>query len=346
MLEYNTDIVAGQVVSYTTQDGEVITLEDPRWDWRSHKMGTLRLSDLYIKAGMLDYASRARTCATWLQYAVSADGNKRLSAVNFCQLRLCPMCSARRARRSAYKLSRVLDMVEHEHSGVRYLFLTLTVRNVSGPELGSTLSSITAAWDRLIRQRPVRRAVKGWFRALEITRRRKQYHPHLHIILAVDESYFSGGDYIPHSEWVARWRQSLRVDYDPSVRIQVARDKDGRASGQAAALEAAKYAVKDSDYIDPRLSDTQAAEIVRVYTYALRRRRLTAFGGWLKDAARALDADNLDDGDLVHVEDDTIREDLAEMIETYHWHFGAGDYILAGRELSPLRVVRRPAITQ
>lgn len=132
----------------------------------------------------------------------------------------------------------------------------------------------------------------------------------------------------------------MRVDYRPSVRIQATKAKGEAAAGRAAALEASKYAVKDEEYIDPKLPEQLAVEILTDYTHALHRRRLTAFGGWMKEAARRLDAENLDDGDLVHVDEDSIREDVAEMIETYNWHFGVGDYILARREFNPLRVKR------
>lgn len=313
-------------------------------------MKTVRLAELYEKAGYPEYSERARTCATWLQYKVDQEGGKQLSAVNFCQLRLCPMCIGRRARRAVYKLSKVLDLVQQTHD-VKFLFLTLTMKNVEGTELGEALSQLTVAWDRLLDQKAVERSVRGWFRSLEITRSGNSFHPHLHVILAVDSDYFSresrkSGKYLNHAELIDRWQKALRVDYKPSVRIQATKGRSGEgtvraAAGYQATLEAAKYAVKDEDYIDPKLSDERAVSILRDYTIALRRRRLTAFGGWLKDAARMLDADDLDNGDLVHADEEAIREDLVELIETYHWNFGAGDYILARRDARPLEIKRK-----
>lgn len=207
------------------------------------------------------------------------------------------------------------------------------------------MTHLIQAWDRLRKQRAIERALCGWFRAIEITRNESSYHPHIHAIVAVTPEYFkrSNGLYLTHEQWVKRWRQALRVDYDPSVRIAKTRAKDdgsGKDAELAAADEAAKYAVKSDEYIDPSLTMEEAVEIVTVYTRALHRRRLTAYGGWLKDAARALGAEDLEDGDLVHVEPDRLREDVAELIEEYHWSFGAGDYILADRRVNPLRVVR------
>lgn len=345
-MDYITYLKQGQVVKLPAAE----VLEDGRFSWRDKKVKTVRLAELYEKAGYQEYSERARTCATWLQYGVGADGSKQLSAANFCQLRMCPMCTARRARKAAWKLSQVLNKVEAEH-GAKFLFLTLTMKNVHGDQLGDALEQLTKGWIRFTEQRQVERSIKGWFRAIEITRSGRQYHPHLHAILAVEPDYFSresrkSGKYLNQSELIERWQKALRVDYRPSVRIQTTRAKAGEgqalaAGGGKAALEAGKYAVKDEDYIDPKLSDKLAVEVLRDYTNALHRRRLTAFGGWMKEAAKALDADNVEeDQDLVHADDDSIREDLAEMIETYNWHFGAGDYILARREANPLKIKR------
>lgn len=334
-------------VAADPKTGEIVTLNDSRHDWRGKRMGSIRLAKLYDLAHYPPYAERARTCATWLQYQVTIDGSRYLSGANFCDLRLCPMCISRRAKRSAYRLSQVLDLVEQRH-GAMYLFLTLTLRNVTGDQLGDGISQLTDGWYRLMLHRQIQRSVKGWFRAIEITRNPKtgEYHPHIHAILAVEPAYFGrrGGLYISHAEWLRRWKLALRVDYDPSVRIQTVKAKGEVAGGRAAALEAAKYAVKDDDYIDKRIPDDVAAAIVRDYTEALHRRRLTAFGGWLKEAARALDADDLDTGDLVHVDDDGIRDDVAELIETYNWHFGAGDYVLTRRQVNPLFLKREGLI--
>ena len=72
-----------------------------------------------------------------------------------------------------------------------YLFLTLTVRICPGDKLGDTLGELTKAWHRLVMHRQVKRAIKGWYRALEVTRNtgggewHGTYHPHIHAVLAV-----------------------------------------------------------------------------------------------------------------------------------------------------------------
>lgn len=302
--------------------------------WRVKKMKTIRLARLYEKAGYERYAERTEGCATWLQFR-QLENRQELARANFCYLRLCPMCTARAAIVRAKLLSRVMDGVYAEHK-CQYIFLTLTVKNCEGDKLGEELSHLTRAWDRLMHHRPVMAAVKGWFRAIEITRGILGYHPHIHAILAVDEDYKPSNPlYLKHSDLVARWQKALKVDYRPSVRISKTTEDKG---GKGAVLEAAKYVTKDSEYINDKLSDEEAAQIVADYTKALYHRRLTAFGGWLKEMAVRLKADDLDHVDLEQGEENTIREDLAEVVVTYGWHFGAGDYVLAKTEVNPLRI--------
>lgn len=323
-------------------------------------MKAVALTEAFRASGFEKYAERVENCSTWLEFYVSGD-EKRLKSANFCKLRLCPICTARGAIVRAHLLSKVMDIVEVEHPGMQYIFVTLTMRNVTGDKLGDALSQLTTGWRRLTNQRPVQAALKGWFRAIEITRNTKKgewygtYHPHIHAIFAVEEDYFkkSSGKYLTHDDLVTRWQKVLGVDYKPTVNVKATYDKKNKKSekekagkvgedeaSRGAVLEAAKYATKDSDYLNDMISDAEAVQVVTDYTRALHHRRLTAFGGWLKDVAQRLQADDLDHVDLLRDDDNVIREDMAEMVEVYGWHFGAGDYVLAKRYVNPLRVKR------
>lgn len=297
-------------------------------------------------AGYPEYARRAASCATYLEFDVFEDGKEHLSGGNFCNLRLCPLCISRRSKKMAYKLSQVLNLVEAEHD-VRFIALVLTIRNVDGPELSEALTDLTRGWVKLIRHRSIQRAVRGWFRAIEITRgdnrwhrdRRtgkmvfrpdKGYHPHIHALLAVPPEYFGGtGLYLTKDELIEHWRVALGVSYDPSIDIEVTYAKGERPGGQAAAVEAAKYAVKSVNYIDETQPLERQVGIVRDYTAALHGRRLTAFGGILREAAKYLKAEDMEsDSDLVHIDEESIREDVATLHRVYRWSFGAGSYLL------------------
>lgn len=316
-----------------------------------------RLSLLYYLAGYRDEAEKAELCGTYLRFGKIGEDRGLLGA-NFCQLRLCPMCTARRAINRAKLLSRVMDGVEAEHK-CQFIFITLALQNVTGDKLGEAITQLNEGWRRLMNQKPVLRAFKGTFKAIEITRNTEEgsewygtYHAHIHAVVAVEDEYFAKNSplYFTPEALGARWRKAARVNYDPTCHMEATyegKDKKKRrkkrrkvtddTASQGAVLEAAKYATKDSDYISDSLSDEEAAQVVSDYTKALRHRRLTSFTGWLKEMAVRLQAEDLDNVDLM---DGKIREDLAEVIEEYGWHFGAGDYVLARRYVNPLRVKR------
>lgn len=322
-------------------------LKDPKFPWAMRKKKTLALADCYKAGGDGKRADRAVGCSTWLQYL--SDGTEReLHHFNACKQRLCPLCSARRAKILAGRLVKILAKVAEDHPGTQLIFLTLTVENCAGDELRKTLDLLTEAWHKLMRRRPVARAVKGTFRAIEITRNRAtgEYHPHIHAILVVEDGYFlrQNGLYLAHARWVDMWQQSLRVPYRPSVDIRstYTKGKRGRPSkaakaAQAAAVEAAKYATKDSDFLDPSLPMVEAAQVVATYTAALAYKRMIGMSGWIKDAAAALKLEMEDVRDLVHDDDGAgqLTPETAALLEEYGWHFGMEEHVLTSRRPNP-----------
>lgn len=306
------------------------------------------LSESYTRIGYDSKASRVASCGTELSfaYAISPDGvvseDGKLHSAYFCKDRLCPMCAWRRSYKIFGQVSRIM---EHIGDKYEYLFLTLTVPSVPAEELTETISRLVKAWSNLIRQKPFKTAVRGFFRALEVTRNNdpdsksyKLYHPHFHVVLAVPHSYWKKL-YITRDEWLEMWRKAYKDDSITQVDIRKAKSKDAyqKAGAQeainmlsSAVAEIAKYAVKDSDYIhesDPELTD----EIVQTLAGALARRRLTAYGGCFDDAFQKLKLDDAEDGDLVHINDETINPALALLIVKYGWTAGAykmtGSYI-------------------
>ena len=308
-------------------------LRDEKYPWIDRKKKTLRLADIYRDAGYDAYADRARYCACRLTYNAMLDGRRTLRNGMFCQLRLCPMCNARRAKKAAIQLSKALSWVEQQHPGVQFLFLTLTIKNCTGDKLSEALDRLLTGWSKLRRHRKVARAIKGWYRAVEITRHGDMYHPHIHAILVVEDAYFKLKNklYLTQPEWEQRWKMALGVQYKPRVDIRATYGRGRGCRQMAATTEAAKYSTKDSDYIGDSIPMTEAVEVVKTYTAALYKRRMIAYGGWLQDAARALSLD-IEAEDLVHLDDTAIRDDVAELVEVYGWHFGFGDYQLLLRQ--------------
>ena len=299
-------------------------LQDGRKPWKQKKMKSVELSNSFRRLGQIKKANRILDCGSQLTFAVNCDtGEKHLHDANFCRERLCPMCSWRRSLKIFWAVSRVMDDIQQKRPELVPLFLTLTVRNCPSDGLSQMLDKIFSGWVRMSHNDRFKRLIFGWFRALEVTYNPEDdtYHPHIHAIILVDKAYFKGEDYMQTQDWVKLWRRSLRLDYDPICDVRKVKGKKRKA-----VAEVAKYAVKDTDYMhkgNPDLTD----RIVEVLSAALKGRRLYAFGGVMKDAAKALDVLQADEGDLTHIEEDTVRADVGTLLVTYRWKFGFGLYV-------------------
>ena len=92
-----------------------------------------------------------------------------------------------------------------------------------------------------------------------------------------------------------------------------------------ALAEVAKYTFKDREIF--RKDEALMDKLVGVLAVALKNRRLYAFGGVMKKAAKEIGMEQPGEGDLVHIEEDEIRTDVATMIEVYRWNFGVANYV-------------------
>jgi plasmid rolling circle replication initiator protein Rep len=292
--------------------------------WREKKQNSLKVSDSYMRLGQDKKAKNIRWCSSSLSFEVGETGSKTLCAANFCKERLCPMCQWRKSLKVFWQVSRVMDVAQVENRNHVPLFLTLTVKNCYADGLKDTVSMILNGWYQFTKHSKTKNIVQGWFRALEITYNqvKDEYHPHLHVILMVDKSYFVGKYYMQTAEWVQLWRTAAKLEYDPVCDIR--KVKQGKEKHKAVA-EVAKYVTKDKDYILEDLD--QMDEVVDALSSAMYQRQLFAFGGTLKKIARRLNVDEVEDGDLVHIDEDKIRTDVAKVIETYDWNFGAANFV-------------------
>ena len=106
---------------------------------------------------------------------------------------------------------------------MRYIMLTLTVRNCSISELRSTVNQMSKAWDRLTKRKSY--PALGYVRSLEVTRGKDgSAHPHFHILLAVPPSYFSR-NYLSKDKWAALWQDVMRLDYKPVCDVRIVKPK-------------------------------------------------------------------------------------------------------------------------
>lgn len=270
--------------------------------------------------GFANRAAACRSCGNYLKFGILRSGDYKLIDANFCRQRLCPQCSYRRSLRAYAHISKCLDWVSCNDPGLRYAFLTLTVRNVHGSELSGALSAMAVAYNRFLSNDAVKSRIAGAIRTTEVTvnKEDRSYHPHYHLILALSRDYFNDSKYWTTDRWSHCWQVSGGFSYSPVVHIQaiLAQDK--------AVKETAKYSVKPGDLLD---GDSDSIDERVLYLQrGLYRKRLLSYSGVFGRARRALRiAEEADDS----LTDDILREDVFEAFVTYNWAIDVGNYRIA-----------------
>jgi plasmid rolling circle replication initiator protein Rep len=254
-----------------------LSSKDKPWD--NHHKNTDKIADIYSKAEYLNYAERMNGCSGLLLFgSTPADEfgvqKIKLRSASFCRVRHCPVCFWRRSLTWKARFGKVLPTIEKDYPKIRWLHLTLAIRNCGISDLRETIQLMNAAWKRLSLTKKF--PAIGYFKALEVTRGEDgSAHPHFHILLMVESKYFAGAYYINQKEWVAMWRKALRVDYDPTAHVQAVKVLGENGNILDAVKEVAKYTVKPSDLI---VEDEWLIEL----TKQLHKTRSISLGGVLK----------------------------------------------------------------
>lgn len=257
-----------------------ISPQDKPWD--KHRAFSDRVEGLYAGSEFHSYSERIHFCSELLQFGIVPDtGSKsklKLRAAHFCRLRHCPVCQWRRSLRWKAKAYEVLPKIVSAYPKYRWLFLTLTQKNVPITELRATLTHMNESFKRMKKLKAF--PAIGWLRSTEVTRGRDgNAHPHFHCLLLVPSSYFSGQGYIRQSEWVAMWRKSMRLDYDPILDVQAV--KQG-SKPMELVPELLKYCTKESDLVADR-------EWFLELTRQMHKMRCIGTGGVLKKYLKELE---------------------------------------------------------
>lgn len=142
--------------------------------------------------------SRRMQCMRFGHFALDVQhGKHELIETRLCMQRTCPTCSKIIANRNERAIMAGIEDIQakkysRDKAYYKYLQLTLTVPNCTGPELKRELKNISKSITEMLRKST---ALKGlWYHAivgLEVTRNMDTglFHPHAHVILLVAASY-------------------------------------------------------------------------------------------------------------------------------------------------------------
>ncbi|MFS7411002.1 protein rep [Carnobacterium maltaromaticum] len=301
------------------------------FDWRGKKIKNLYYADL-LEILHFKKANNVYGCADELIFKMTDEGYLRLHQVWFCKSKLCPLCNWRRSLKMSYQNEQIISEAINQYPKARFLFLTLTVKNVyDGKELDKTLKEMTNGFRKLMKYKKVSKNMIGYLRATEVTINEldNSFHPHFHILLMLKPTYFKNSEnYLNQEEWTSLWKKAMRIDYIPVVDVRAVKGKDGdKNSVKKAVLETSKYPVKDSDYLTNNIE--RDSFIVNHLETGLYRKRQIGYGLLFKEIRKALQLDEVEDGDLriVGADEEEQISEAAQMIYA-KWNNNRKNYFI------------------
>lgn len=293
--------------------------------------------------------SRMENCINLLTFEVENmdyDSRKRLKRACFCKDRMCLVCQRRRSLLLFQQNKKIFDrwMKDVRDTGAKpaFILLTLTIPNSKKENLDSTITEMMKGFKRMFELKELN-FVQGFFRTLETTYNAQSddYHPHIHVILGVKESYFSHG-YLSQERWLELWRQSTRRSDIEVVDVRRVRSKKGAVKSEdsfgsdaiAGILETSKYCVKPMDYVTPSGKKGEYKvneEVLETLAKSLKCRKLIARGRAFLRIEKDLSLEDSDDADLLKVGEEDQSEDFEPMYEVmWRWLSGSEKYQMIG----------------
>jgi len=308
--------------------------------WKERKLQSLAVAEASLLTKALVHLGKTiRGCGTYLSFKACPNGHsKKLHRANFCRSRMCILCAWRRSLVIYHQVLAIVHRAKELYKTDVPLMLTLTVPNCSEENLGKVISEMSKAYHRMFLRTPIKKAVRGWFRALEVTYNEEQntYHPHYHVLLMVPKSYFEKkyNLYIERDDWLKYWQEAMRDDSICQVDIRKIKKKRNKAQSVESLIgEVAKYATKPGSYISKDGKKYKAnRDAVEGLHFGLKGKRLYGYGGIFKNIRKELKQEDVEKADLVHVDGEAETPCQCEtcgsalLEELYTWRPGLSNY--------------------
>lgn len=262
---------------------------------------------------------RLKECGNFIKFQSSEDKTKFiLAGGNFCNNRFCPFCSWLKAKRTAFELLELIKVVEYTEK-LAFIFITLTVPNVSREKLREEIECFNKSFKRLFETKEFKAFNKGFIRKLEITynEERNDYHPHFHLVVAVNKSYFTSRDYMSKRRLLELWQRATRNPNITQVDI-----KPCRMDTIKQVMELATYSAKQGDLYSSK-------EVFNGFYEGLFRKKLLVYNGIFKEYKKKIDIGEVDPTQVIE-----LNQLLEETTKEFYLQWEKDNYLIADeREL-------------
>lgn len=296
-------------------------------NWATYKKQSLVIADcLQNHHDTRRRGYNIKYCGTDLTFSETVSNRIKLVQANFCKDRLCPMCTWRRSLKLFGQTRQLMGLITAKEQ-LRYIFLTLTVRNCAAEDLRQTIDDLIKGFARLMRRKEVKDKTVGAVRQLEVTFNANSYsnaymtfHPHLHVIFAVRQSYFTSRKsdlyMIGQRQWRKMWAECMSLDYDPQVDVRTIYGKP-----EQAVAEVSKYPVKMSTLVGIKRDDDRDFAVYNM-AVGLVSKRLIEYYGIFRQYRQLLRLEDIESGNLVDTDNLNDDDELTGVIRRYQWRIG------------------------
>lgn len=239
---------------------------------------------------------------------IGINDNGEIKAANFCKNKLCPVCAFRKSLKSFTDNMKIFNFIV-DNFEKQFIFLTLTI--VNKKKLSEGLTEINNGFKRFSNNRRFKKISKGYIRQLEITynEKEKTWHPHLHLIICVNKSYFKSADYTKQSEWADMWRESVRDYKIQAVDVRKfnfsAEDRDFKPI-----FEISKYLAKVLELTSIKDKNEAINKIAELLDETYHMRQGTR-SGLFRETAKMFG--------IKDDEDEDLKEEVSEDLHTLVW---------------------------
>lgn len=257
---------------------------------------------------------RLKECGNFIKFQSSEDKTKFiLAGGNFCNNRFCPFCSWLKAKRTAFELLELIKVVEYTEK-LAFIFITLTVPNVSREKLREEIECFNKSFKRLFETKKFKAFNKGFIRKLEITynEERNDYHPHFHLVVAVNKSYFTSRDYMSKRRLLELWQRATRNPAITQVDI-----KPCRMDTVKQVMELATYSAKQGDLYSSK-------EVFDGFYEGLFRKKLLVYNGIFKEYKKKIDTGEVDPAQVIE-----LNQLLEEATKEFYLQWEKDNYLIA-----------------
>lgn len=208
----------------------------------------------------------------------------KFKSAHFCKSRLCPICQWKKSLRKRAEMYKILPSIKEENKSIRFLFMTLTIKNCRMEELKATIKKLNDGLRAMLKDEKLR-FIKGSIKSLEITQGKSEKntaHPHLHLLLAVSSTFFKGCNYLTFEKWRELWKKYLNIDYDPQINVQAIKEN----------TDIIRELIKTSLYIEKETLEKFNEDIFLQYSRQVDNTRTYELTGIFKEYRKKTKNDN------------------------------------------------------